>query len=113
MLGADSFPYRNITVDDDLFVEAMKALRSFYFIGLQEEFEISVQALLREMNFPHNFTISIPKEREQQSNRKIALEKKEIRENDSLLARVRIANIHDIRLYRQGKRERKMNFDSI
>lgn len=104
MLGADSFPYRNIVVDDDLYDLAIKALRNFFFIGLQEEFEISVQLLLREMHFPSSIAsnITIAKEREQTSNRKISKEKKEIRTNESLMARIRIANIFDIRLYRQG-----------
>jgi hypothetical protein len=48
MLGADSFPYRNITVTKELYDKAVAALDSLFFVGVQEEFEIS--AKVRECN---------------------------------------------------------------
>jgi hypothetical protein len=43
MLGADSFPYRNITVDQEVYSKAVEALDNLFFVGMQEEFEISAK----------------------------------------------------------------------
>jgi len=43
MLGADSFPYRNITVTEEIFRLAEEALDAIYFVGIQEAYETSVK----------------------------------------------------------------------
>lgn len=49
MLGADSFPYRNITVDDTVYEQAVEALNSFFFIGIQEVYDFSGQCWIIAM----------------------------------------------------------------
>lgn len=49
MLGADSFPYRNITIDDKVFERAVEALNKFFFIGLQEAYDFSLTVFLHKV----------------------------------------------------------------
>ena len=49
MLGADSFPYRNVTVNDEVFERAVDALNRFFFIGVQEAYDFSVKVFLHEV----------------------------------------------------------------
>lgn len=105
MLGADSFPYRNISITEDVFEKAVDAMNHFYFIGLQEEFEISAKMLIREMGVPSEKEkeITLVNEREQGSNKNIKTQKGEILSNPDLMNRVRETNDYDIRLYKLGK----------
>ena len=105
MLGADSFPYRNITITQDVFDKAVDALNHFFFVGLQEEFEISAKVLIREMNVPADKAkdIGLVNEREQGSNKNIKKQKGEILENKDLMNRVREVNDYDIKLYKLGE----------
>ena len=105
MLGADSFPYRNITITSDVYDKAIDALNHFYFVGLQEEFEISAKLLIREMQIPNDKaqSITLVNEREQGSNKNIKKQKEEILNNDELMNRVREVNSYDIQLYQAGK----------
>ncbi len=105
MLGADSFPYRNITVTDEVYDKAVSAVNRFFFIGLQEEFEVSAKALIRLMGVPTNkwSEFSLVNEREQGSNKQIKKQKQEILENDELMDKVREFNSYDIQLYKIGK----------
>lgn len=97
MLGADSFPYRNITIDEDVFCKAIDALDHLFFVGLQEAYDISVQALLREFNM--SISVEVKKERDQMNEKKIALEKLKLRNNHTLMQRVREINHYDLELY--------------
>jgi hypothetical protein len=100
MLGADSFPYRNITITKQIFESAADALDGIFFVGIQEAYEISVKVLLREMNMSH---ITIPIEKERDMNTKSLVEQKnKIKNNAQLMARVRALNAEDIALYTMG-----------
>jgi hypothetical protein len=103
MLGADSFPYRNITITPDIYLQAEKSLDLFYFIGLQEEFYISAEALTRMMGLSfHNITIV--KEREQQGMKQIKKQKYELTSNSALMQRLREVNQYDLRLFQAGNK---------
>jgi hypothetical protein len=105
MLGADSFPYRNITITDEVFDKAVDSINQFFFIGLQEEFEISAKILIRLMGIPKDKwnEISLANEREQGSNKQIKKQKQEILDDIELMGKVREFNDYDIRLYKLGK----------
>lgn len=96
MLGADSFPYRNITVNDEVYAKAVEALNNIYFVGIQEVFDISVQVMLREFQVSMNYTIK--KERDM-SNAGITREKQKLRSNTVLTKKLREINKYDIALY--------------
>ena len=100
MLGADSFPYRNVTVDDDVYEKAEDAVNRLFFVGLQEEFEVSAYAVARELQT--NESISIVKERDQQSSQSIKKQKQDILKNQKVMDRLREVNQYDIRLYQVG-----------
>mmetsp|Transcript_9573 Transcript_9573/g.15777 ORF Transcript_9573/g.15777 Transcript_9573/m.15777 type:complete len:358 (+) Transcript_9573:290-1363(+) len=98
MLGADSFPYRNITVTEKVFQKAMDALDHLYFIGLQEAFELSSLALLRRANV--SMLPEIKKERDQSSGTgRIAKDKAALRASSLVMQRAREVNNYDLRLY--------------
>ena len=101
MFGADSFPYRNITIDDTIYEKAVEAIEHMFFIGLQEEYEVSVHLLLREMRV--SIPVNIQRERDQQVNRRVTEQKKAIKANQELIRRVREVNMYDIHLYELGK----------
>lgn len=102
MLGADSFPYRNISISDEVFEKAVDTIDRFFFIGLQEEFDLSAVLLSRELGLDDR-NVTVVKEREQQGMKQIKAKKAEITSNSSLMARVREVNDYDIRLYKLGK----------
>lgn len=100
MLGADSFPYRNITITNKVFQDALDALDHFYFVGLQEEFEISAKAFAREI-IQDDSKISITKERGQDS-KKLIDEKKKLKSDRRIVDRLHQVNDYDLRLYQRA-----------
>lgn len=96
MLGADSFPYRNISITEEIFCKAVEALDNLYFVGLQEAYDISVEAILRE--FSMNITVEVKKERDQ-GNKQISEQKALLKNNATLMARVKDINHYDYALY--------------
>ncbi|KAJ1432032.1 hypothetical protein B484DRAFT_448037 [Ochromonadaceae sp. CCMP2298] len=56
MLGADSFPYRNATVDAQVLVLAEQAVDALFCVGLQEELPASALLLARLVNRSHHAT---------------------------------------------------------
>eukprot|EP01038_Epipyxis_sp_PR26KG_P007603 gene7603-10353_t len=97
MLGADSFPYRNVTVNDKIFEAAVEAIDHLYFIGLQEEFDLSVQLLLRMTNI--TMEVNIIKERDQ-NNENIVNQKMELKSNRQYMKRLEEVNTYDYQLYK-------------
>lgn len=96
MLGADSFPYRNITVTDKIYHKAVEALQKFYFIGIQEAYDLSVELLLRKLKVK----IFIPINQERAQNSKDMKRKKSaIQNNKFLTKKINQVNIYDIKLY--------------
>ena len=99
MLGADSFPYRNITITDQVFRQATVALDSFFFIGLQDSYDLSVQVLVRELGLEDSLKLQPIKKERDQSNPVLDKSKKAIKENESLMARAQEVNHYDAMLY--------------
>eukprot|EP01036_Dinobryon_divergens_P034571 gene34571-44688_t len=99
MLGADSFPYRNITVTDEVYESAVEALNHIFFVGLQEEFEVSSEIIVRE--FDLKMDVNVTKERDQ-SNEKIASQKAALKADKKLMKKLRDVNHYDIALYKLG-----------
>lgn len=102
MLGGNSFPYKNVTVTQQLYETALSALDNMYFIGLQEVYDLSVKVMLRELNYKGK--LEVVKERDQAANRKIRKEKAAIRSNATLVARINQVNGWDRELYREAVR---------
>lgn len=69
-------------------------------MGLQEEFDLSAQALVRAMNV--SITIDIQKERDN-NNGPIKREKDALRNNKKLMQRLREVNQYDLKLWDIGK----------
>lgn len=72
-----------------------------FFVGIQEEYDISVQVMLREFNMTLN--TKIKKERDQISNQLITVQKAAIKSNETLLSRLRLVNTYDVQLYKIGE----------
>lgn len=100
MLGANSFPYKNVTVDQELYETALSALDNMYFVGLQEVYDLSVKVLLRELNYSGQ--LEVLKERDQAANRKVRREKEAIRNNATAIAKINRVNDWDRLLYREA-----------
>lgn len=98
MLGANSFPYRNVTVNEAVFDSAVEALNAFFFVGLQEAYFISVKMLLREFNLHKDIEVPAIRERHQAPSP----EKQKLKGNKALMQRVRDINSFDYRLYALG-----------
>lgn len=96
MLGADSFPYRNITVNDEIFAKAVDTLNSLYFVGIQEDFDASVSVMLRDFNVSMDYTIK--KERDM-SNAGIAKAKAKLKNDPMIIKKLREINSYDMKLY--------------
>lgn len=101
MLGADSFPYRNISITEEIFQKAVDTIDRFYFVGLQEEFDVSAILLARELGL-NDHNVTVVKEREQQGMKQIKIKKAEITSNDNLMSRLRQVNDYDIQIYKLG-----------
>lgn len=100
MLGADSFPYRNITINQMVYKQAVFALNAFFFIGLQEAYEISVELLIRELGLFDKMSLNPIKKERDQSNPKLDFEKNNIKNNATLIERTKLLNRFDIELYK-------------
>ena len=100
MLGADSFPYRDVVINAQVYQKAIDSMNGLFFVGIQEAYDLSVQVMLRELNV--QIKVDILKERDQQSSKRIAKEKADIKSNKTLLERVRLVNSYDMNLYKYG-----------
>ena len=98
MLGADSFPYKNVTVDEKVYKRALDAVKGIFFLGLQEAYEISVKTLLRELSIKQD--IPILKERDQTTNKQQIKRKLAITSNATAMNKIRAHNTFDADLYR-------------
>jgi hypothetical protein len=100
MLGADSFPYRNVSIDEKIYERAKKALDSMYFVGLQEAYGLSVELLVRDLNV--SIPIAVKKERDMGNSKSVKKKKKLILGNTSLMDRVKERNRFDIMLHQRA-----------
>lgn len=80
----------------------MDALNHFYFVGLQEAYEVSVELLFRMMNLPRESFSPIAKERDQSQSKAVIASKAELKQNTALLQRTKEINHYDSKLYEQG-----------
>ena len=78
----------------------MEALDHIFFVGLQEEFEISAELLLREMDVV--MPVNVTKERDQ-SNEKSSQLKAKLKGNKALMQRLKEINHYDVALYKLGE----------
>ena len=97
MLGADSFPYKNVTIDEAVYKKAVEAVKAIFFVGLQEAYDISVKVLLRELSI--NVDIPILKERDQSTPQAIK-RKQAILNNATAMNKIAAHNTFDADLYR-------------
>lgn len=97
MLGADSFPYRNVTVDDSIFKKAVEALDRIFFMAIQEELAISIELMLREMKVSMKYELK--KERDM-SNARVARDKEKLKANMTMMDELRKINHYDVKLYK-------------
>ncbi len=83
----------------------MDALNHISFVGLQEAYDVSVKLLLRELGHA-NLTVEVKKERDQssQTSARLAIEKRALVTNETLMARTRALNKYDLDLYALGKK---------
>lgn len=102
MLGADSFPYRDINITAALHAKAVENLNLFYFIGLQEAYELSVQVLIRELSLADSIHLAPVKKERDQSNMALDMAKKKIRDDKRLMQRANEVNSWDVKLYERG-----------
>ena len=100
MLGADSFPYRDVPITPQVYEQAVDALNHLFFVGLQEAYDISVQVMIRELGVP--VQVQVRKERDQQNSKSLLKQKEAIKTNNTLLNRVREVNSYDMKLYQLG-----------
>ncbi|RYH17556.1 hypothetical protein EON65_28440 [archaeon] len=99
MLGADSFPYRNITITEDVYNKALEAVNRLDFVALQEEFDVSIEVIKRAMHLNH-LNVTVTKERNNEGKR-VKEEKMLIKTNKELMDKVRSTNSYDVQLYQQ------------
>lgn len=97
MLGANSFPYKNVTITRELYDRASDAIENMFFVGLQEVYDLSVKIMLRELNFKGE--LEVVKERDQAMNKKVKREKEAIRNNATAVAKMHAVNTWDKELY--------------
>ena len=97
MLGANSFPYKNVTITRELYDKASDAIENMFFVGLQEVYDLSVKIMLRELNFKGE--LEVVKERDQATNKKVKREKEAIRNNATAVAKMHAVNTWDKELY--------------
>lgn len=93
----------------------MESLNQFFFIGVQDAYEISVKVMLRELNIPskhlERISSNIKKERDQggggeakqKSLKKLSDDKKAILNNNATMLLARKANEFDTKLYQLGE----------
>ena len=68
-----------------------------YFVGVQEEYELSVQLMLRRLGVP--LETKLKRERNQQKKRYVTREQTRIKANEALISRLKDVNIFDLHLY--------------
>lgn len=101
MFGADSFPYKNITITQSIFDKAIDALDNIYFIGVQEVYDISIELLLLELNMSH-LNIVAEKERDQSVSKSVKRDKSSILSDKQLMMKAKEMNSYDVDLYQVG-----------
>lgn len=79
--------------------EAIKAVDSIFFVGIQEAYDFSVELLLRE--FDMKLSIELPKER-QDSSKKLKENKDKVKSDKGLMKKAEDVNYYDMMLYRYG-----------
>ena len=85
------------------FAKAVDALSHLFFAGLQEEFPLPSEALVRAMNMAERMPLpEIKKERDHNSG-KVSQEKAQLKADESLMRRAREVNQFDLRLYDLGE----------
>jgi len=102
MLGADSFPYRDINITAALYAQAADGLDAFFFVGLQEAYDLSVQVLIRELSLADSLKLAPIKKERDQTNKSMDRAKKKIRDDNVLMERTREVNSWDMKLYERG-----------
>ena len=83
-----------------VYESAVEALNHIFFVGLQEEFEVSSEIIVRE--FDLKMDVNVTKERDQ-SNEKIASQKAALKADKKLMKKLRDVNHYDIALYKLGE----------
>ena len=79
---------------------AVDALNHLFFVGLQEEYEVSVKVLLQEFNI--EVKTMITKERDTQRSKSQTRSKAGLKKNRRLIERTEIVNSYDMQLYELG-----------
>ncbi len=106
MLGADSFPYRNVSITIETFNAAVEAIDNAYFVGVQEAYDVSVKLMLRELGVVGNSTRANGESdepkivRERDNGGSAAKQKAAILSNPVLMKRIQDLNYWDRHLYR-------------
>ena len=83
-----------------IFDLAVDALNHIFFVGLQEEYDVSVKVLLQEFNI--EITTTISKERDQQRSKSQTRNKAALKKNKRTVRRAEIVNSYDMQLYELG-----------
>lgn len=83
-----------------VYESAVEALNHIFFVGLQEEFEVSSEIIVRE--FDLKMDVNVTKERDQ-SNEKIASQKAALKADKKLMKKLRDVNHYDVALYKLGE----------
>jgi len=102
MLGAGSFPYKNVNITEETYKKAVDALDRMFFVGLQEAYDLSVEVMLRELG--SRVHPNVKKER-QDVSKKMRANKLAVTSNTTLMARAAEVNSYDIRLYDEARRK--------
>lgn len=110
MLGADSFPYRNISITEEVYSQALEAVNHLDFVALQEEFDVSVEIIKRAMHLSH-VNVTVTKERNNEG-KSVREQKMLIKSNQALMDSVRRTNSYDVQLYQQVVRKFCEQLDS-
>lgn len=70
---------------------------NIFFVGIQEEYDLSVEVMLRELQI--SLKTKVKKERDQQKDSDIKTQKNVLKSNKKLISRVRALNSYDTALY--------------
>ena len=91
------FPSTHFVSTLQVYNLAIEAMNNIFFIGIQEEYNLSVEVMLRELRV--TLKTKITKERNQQQDSYIKAQHLALKNNKKLIARVRSLNSHDAALY--------------
>lgn len=86
-----------------IFAKAVDALFHLFFVGLQEEFQLSSEALVRAMHMAERMPLPEIKKERDHNSAKVSQEKAELKADAALMRRAREVNQFDLRLYDLGK----------